>query len=92
MIGRPQMQNFSCCTRYAIVKKLSNKHSAKVICKFDRLRTLHNKRKKSLMSIEKIIVCPRFDYTVLRVTLTWPVVKKLLQPCYLQHTNLIHCV
>ena len=114
------MQNFSCYTRHAIVQKLSNKQSAKVIFKFDRLRTSHNKRKKSLMSIEKVIVCPWFDYTVLRVNpdLTsgkevttallfttykpytlcvstkvicrfdrLPIVKTLLQPCYLQHTH-----
>ena len=40
------MQNILFCTRYSIVQKLSNKQSAKVICKFDRLRTAHNKRQK----------------------------------------------
>ena len=38
---------------YAIVQKLSNKQSAKVICRFDRC---HSKRKKSYMSIEKVII------------------------------------
>ena len=48
IIGLPCMQNMSNYTRYSIVQKLSNKQSAKVICKFDRLRTAHNKRYKKL--------------------------------------------
>ena len=36
---RPAMQNVLCYTRYCIVQKSSNKQSAKVICRFDRLRT-----------------------------------------------------
>ena len=33
-------------TRYSIVQKLSNKQSAKVICRLDWLRTAHSKSKK----------------------------------------------
>ena len=34
---------YLCNTRYSIVQKLSDKKSAKVICRFDRLRTVHSK-------------------------------------------------
>ena len=40
-------------------QKLSNKRSAKVICRFDGLRTANSKRQTSHMSIGKLIVCPR---------------------------------
>ena len=43
-----------------IVQKLSSKHSAKVISRFDRLRTAHSKRQTSHMSAgKKLIGHPR---------------------------------
>ena len=57
-IDRPHTQNISSSTRYSIVQKLSNKQSAKVICRFDKHRASHSKGQKSHMSIEKDIVCP----------------------------------
>ena len=44
VIGLPHMQKCFMLRRYSIVKKLSNKQSAKVICRLDRLRTAHSKR------------------------------------------------
>ena len=58
IIGRPRSQNILCCTRYSIVQKLRNKQSAKVIYRFDRLRTAHSKRQKAIMSIVKLIDRP----------------------------------
>ena len=40
--------NVLCNTRCSIVQKLSNKQSAKVICRFDRLRTAHSKRQQAI--------------------------------------------
>ena len=44
-------KNNLCNTTNSIVQKLSNKQSAKVICRFDRLRTSHSKRLTSHMTI-----------------------------------------
>ena len=52
-------KNILCSTMYSIVQKLSIKQSVEVICRFDRLRTAHNKGQKTHMNIEKIIICPR---------------------------------
>ena len=41
--NQPSM-HAKCCIRYSLVQKLINKQSAKVICRFDRLRTAHSKR------------------------------------------------
>ena len=54
-------------SRCSFVNKWSNKQSAKVICKFDRLRTSHSKSQKSHMSIEKLSSAHPFNYIVLRV-------------------------
>ena len=35
-------------TRYSIVQKVSNKQSAKVICRFDILKTPHSKSQKAI--------------------------------------------
>ena len=43
IIGRPHKQEYFMQHR-AIVQKLSNIQSAKVICRFDRLTTAHSKR------------------------------------------------
>ena len=59
IIGHLHMQNISCRTRYSIVQKLSNKQSAKVICRFD--------RQKSQMSIEQLSSTHTFNYIVFRV-------------------------
>ena len=40
--------------------RLSNKQSAKVICRFDRHRTADSKGQKSHMNIDKIIIHSRF--------------------------------
>ena len=47
---------------YSIVQKLSNKQSAKVFSRFDRLRTSHSKRQKSHMSIERLSSSHPFNY------------------------------
>ena len=65
----PTHTKFLCNTRYTIVQKVSNKQSTKVICRFDRLRTAHDKRHRSHMSIENLLVSHKFDYIVLRVKL-----------------------
>ena len=55
-----------CNTRYSIVQKLSNKQSAKVICRFDRLTTAHSKRLISHMSIWNLSAAHAFNYIVPR--------------------------
>ena len=47
--------------------QLSNKQSAKVICKFDRFRTAHSKRQKTIWALEKLLATHAFDYILLRV-------------------------
>ena len=47
IIGRPRTQGYLSNTRYSIAQKLSNKKSAKVICKFHRVRTVLSKRLNS---------------------------------------------
>ena len=62
------MQKILCCTRYSILQKLSNTQSAKVICKFDGLRTAHRKRQKVIWALERKTYCAHaFDYIVLKV-------------------------
>ena len=46
--------------------KVCNKQSAKVICRFDRLRKVHRKG-KSHMSTGKLLTAHAFDHIVLRV-------------------------
>ena len=53
--------------KISIVQKLSNKQSAEVICRFDRLRSAHSKSQTSHMNIGKLISAHAFDYIVLRV-------------------------
>ena len=48
----------------SIVQKLSNKQSAKMICRFDRLRTSHSKRQKSHMSFERLLSADAFNFIV----------------------------
>ena len=66
-MGYPCKQNISCRTKYSVVQKLSNKRSAKVICRFNRLRTSHSKSQKSQMSTEKLSSAHAFNYIVLKV-------------------------
>ena len=47
--------------------KLSSKQSAKMICRFDRLRTAHSKNKQAIQIIEHLSATHTFDYIVLRV-------------------------
>ena len=49
------------------LSKKHNKQSAKMICRFDRLRTAHSKRQTSHMSFENLLTVHPFDYIV-----TWP--------------------
>ena len=65
IIGWPCTQNISCRTKYSVVQRLSNKQSAKVICKFDRLRTSYSKRQKSHMSIDKLMCAHTINYIAL---------------------------
>ena len=62
-----QARIFSCDTRYSIVQKLSNKQSANVICRFDRLRTAHSKIQKAILVMENLSAPHAFDYIVFRV-------------------------
>ena len=49
--------------------KLSNKQSAKVICRFDRLRTAYRKSQKGIIlcALENLSVTHAFDHIVLKV-------------------------
>ena len=49
------------------MQKLSNKQSAKVICRFDRLRTAHSKRQKAIEALENLSSTHAFDHIVLRI-------------------------
>ena len=61
------MHNILCYTKYSIVLELSNKQSAKVIWRLDRLRTAHSKGQTNNMSIGNLSAAHEFDYIVLRV-------------------------
>ena len=60
-------KNILCYTRYSVVQKLSNKQNAKVIYRFDRLRTSYGKRQKAIWALEKLLSTHEFDYILLRV-------------------------
>ena len=49
------------------MQKLSNKKSAKVICRFDRLRTAHSKSQKAIRVIENLLAAHAFDRIVFRI-------------------------
>ena len=49
------------------MQKLSNKQSAKVICRFHSLRTAHSKSPKAIWAMEYLSASHAFDYIVLRV-------------------------
>ena len=49
------------------MQKLSNKQSAKVISRFDRLRTVHSKSQKAKGVKEELSVAHAFDYIVFRI-------------------------
>ena len=53
-IGAHACNNIS---SYSILPKLSNKLSAKVICKFDGFETAHRKRQKAIFENRKLIGC-----------------------------------
>ena len=48
----PTHAKFSCSIMYYIVQNLNNKQSAKVICRFERLRVSHSKIQKVLQALE----------------------------------------
>ena len=48
IMGCPCTKKIICYRSYSIVHKLSNKQSAKVICRFDRLKAAHIKRQKAI--------------------------------------------
>ena len=60
------MQNITYAI-YTIVKNLSNKKSAKVICRFDRLWTAHTKRQKAIWALEKLSATHTFEYILFKV-------------------------
>ena len=51
------------------MEKALDEVEAKVIRKFDRLRTAHSKRQTNHMSIGNLLATHAFDYIVLRVNL-----------------------
>ena len=51
---------------YSNVQKLSTKRSAKMICRFDRLRTAHSNRQKAIWALERLSATHAFHYIVLR--------------------------
>ena len=51
IIGRPSIQEYFMKHKELYSKTLSNKQSARVICRFDRLRTAHRKRLENLLTI-----------------------------------------
>ena len=53
-------------TRHSIEQKFSDKQNAKVIYRFDRLRTAHSKRQKAIRGIGKAMATHAFDYQVLK--------------------------
>ena len=59
------IQKLSCNTRYSIVQKLSNKQSAKVICRIDRHCTAYSKRQTR--ALENLSAAHTFNYIVLSV-------------------------
>ena len=66
-VGHPCTQIILCYIKYSVVQKLSNKQSAKVICRLDRLKAAHRKNKKAIQVMEYLSVAPAFDYIVLRI-------------------------
>ena len=56
-------KNILCYTRYSIVQKLS----VKVICRLDRLRTVHSKRQITIGALQNLSASHTFDYMVLRI-------------------------
>ena len=67
IISHSHTQNILCYTKYSIVPKLSNKQSAKVIFRFDRLRTVHSKRQTSHMSIGNLSASPAILWLILSI-------------------------
>ena len=75
------------------VQKLSNKQSAKVVCRFDRLRISHTKRQKSHMSIAKLLSAYAFNNIVLKVNYGLTSCKDLAMAVICMHvsiTDFIH--
>ena len=48
------------------MQKLSNKHSAKVICRFGILRTAYRKTQRAVLVMKNLSASHAFDYLVLR--------------------------
>ena len=49
------------------MQKLSNKQSAKVIYRFDRLKTAHSKTQKAIIITENLTTALAFEYLVFMV-------------------------
>ena len=60
-MGCPCMEKSLCYTRYSIVHKLSNKQSAKMICRFDRLKIAQIKRQIAIWALEKSSAAHAFE-------------------------------
>ena len=59
-----RMQKYFMLHKISIVQKLSINQSAKVICRFDRLRTAYSKRQTNYMSIGNLSATHTFDYNI----------------------------
>ena len=58
IIGHPHTQKYFMLHKVFYCAELSNKQSAKVICRFDGLRVAHRKRQTSRVNIGKLIGRP----------------------------------
>ena len=58
IIGNPHMQKYFMLYDVFYYAKSYNKQNAKVVCRFDRLRTAHSKRQKAISALEKGIGQP----------------------------------
>ena len=67
LLAAQAIKNILCYARCSIVPKLSNKQSAKAICRFGRLRTAHSKTQKAIVSNGNLLAAHAFDYIVLRI-------------------------
>ena len=78
-----------CYLRHSVVQNLSKK-SNKMICRLDRLRTVHSHRQTSHRNFKNLSATHAFDYRLhsacLGLNLAQRVVKTLLWPC--QHPKL----
>ena len=63
----PTYANYFMLHKVFYCAKLSNKKSAKVICRLDKPRTTNSKSKKAIWVMEYLSAAYAFDYIVLRI-------------------------